>query len=152
MPNFHKSNLSSFQNGDTPLHIAAAMGRRKLVRIILESSPDTKILNQQKESSIDIAGRKSHQDIQEIIRNPPPEIAKAAAAAAAGKKGAAPGSAPCNGGVEVVDAAEFDLMESRHRHQQGQGDNKLGEARKSGRGKHKKDKRSTVTIDIIVLF
>ena len=39
-----------FQNGDSPLHIAAAMGRRKLVRILLESPLiDMELKNQQNE-------------------------------------------------------------------------------------------------------
>lgn len=117
------------------------MGRRKLVRIILESAPDTKILNQQKESSIDIACRKNHLDIAEIIRNPPPEILKANGGGGqgiGGKKG------PSNGGVEVVDAAEFDLMEKSMMTEKGTG--------KSGKGKHKKDKRSTVVQKINLNF
>lgn len=34
-----------FQNGDTALHIAAAMGRRKLTKILLESGADQAIKN-----------------------------------------------------------------------------------------------------------
>lgn len=34
-----------FQNGDTALHIAAAMGRRKLTKIMLESGADQTIKN-----------------------------------------------------------------------------------------------------------
>lgn len=33
------------QNGDTALHIAAAMGRRKLTRVLLESGCDQEIKN-----------------------------------------------------------------------------------------------------------
>ena len=50
------------QNGDSPLHIAAAMGRKKLTKIILESAPDLALLNQQKETALEIAKRKGHQD------------------------------------------------------------------------------------------
>ena len=60
-----------FQNGDTPLHIAAAMGRKKLVRIILESSPDSSIGNQQKETAADIAARKGHEEVVHVLKNPP---------------------------------------------------------------------------------
>ena len=65
------SYFPSFQNGDTPLHIASAMGRRKLVRIILESNPDSSIVNQQKETATDIAARKGHEEVVEVLRNPP---------------------------------------------------------------------------------
>ena len=107
------------------------MGRRKLVRIILESGPDTKILNQQKESCIDIAGRKNHLDIQETIQNPPPEILKVINAKKSGEPNANGGR-----GAEVVDAGDLDGLESV------QGDKV--KVSKSSKGKHKKDKRSTV--------
>ena len=72
------------QNGDTPLHIAAAMGRRKLVRILLEygftSETDTSktqaegtnisALNLQHEKAIDIAQRKENLEIVEMLKNP----------------------------------------------------------------------------------
>ena len=67
----HHIKSSTFQNGDTPLHIASAMGRRKLVRIILESNPDCSIVNQQKETAADIAARKGHDEVVEGLRNPP---------------------------------------------------------------------------------
>ena len=47
------------------------MGRRKLVRIILESNPDFSIVNQQKETAADIAARKGHEEVVEVLRNPP---------------------------------------------------------------------------------
>ena len=47
------------------------MGRRKLVRIILESNPDCAIVNQQKETAKDIAARKGHDDVVEVLTNPP---------------------------------------------------------------------------------
>ena len=60
------------QNGDTPLHIAAAMGRRKLVRILLESPLlDLNILNQQQEKAVDIATRKNHEEVVTMLRHPP---------------------------------------------------------------------------------
>ena len=73
------------QNGDTPLHIAAAMGRRKLVRILLESGlgsggerndgqpvkPILETLNLQHERALDIAQRKEHKEIVEMLQNPP---------------------------------------------------------------------------------
>ena len=53
------------------------MGRKKLTKIILESSPDLLLLNQQKETALEIAKRKGHQDIQEVIKNPPPKLSDA---------------------------------------------------------------------------
>ncbi len=47
------------------------MGRRKLVRIILEAGPDLTIANQQKETASDIAARKGHKEIEELLKNPP---------------------------------------------------------------------------------
>jgi hypothetical protein len=47
------------------------MGRRKLVRIILESNPDMSVTNQQKETPEGIATRKGHQEIRDLMRNPP---------------------------------------------------------------------------------
>ena len=47
------------------------MGRKKIVRIILESSPDSSIGNQQKETAADIAARKGHDEIVEVLKNPP---------------------------------------------------------------------------------
>ena len=37
-----------FQNGDTALHIAAAMGRRKLTRVLLESGCNKDVKNKVK--------------------------------------------------------------------------------------------------------
>eukprot|EP00094_Tigriopus_californicus_P012733 TCALIF_12309-PA protein Name:"Similar to Ankrd6 Ankyrin repeat domain-containing protein 6 (Mus musculus)" AED:0.03 eAED:0.03 QI:0/0.75/0.77/0.88/0.87/1/9/51/721 len=65
------------KNGDTPMHIAAAMGRRKLVRILLEShelNPDA--TNQQNEKPVEIAKRKGHVEITELLENPPPKPPK----------------------------------------------------------------------------
>lgn len=56
------------QNGDTALHIAAAMGRRKLTRILLEAGCDRSLRNKQAESAKDIARRKDLGDILDIIR------------------------------------------------------------------------------------
>ncbi len=47
------------------------MGRRKLARILLEGGPDFTIRNQQKETAGQIAERKGHKEIAELIRNPP---------------------------------------------------------------------------------
>ena len=44
-----------FQNGDTALHIAAAMGRRKLTKILIESGCDIQAKNKQGETSLDIS-------------------------------------------------------------------------------------------------
>ena len=59
------------QNGDTALHIAAAMGRRKLTRVLLESGCDARVRNKQGETAEDIAARKRLVDIVQILRNPP---------------------------------------------------------------------------------
>jgi len=68
MTNANQREIVSLQNGDTPLHIASAMGRRKLARILLESAPDLDALNQQAETSLRIAERKGHAEIMEIIK------------------------------------------------------------------------------------
>jgi ankyrin repeat domain-containing protein 6 len=39
------------QNGDTALHIAAAMGRRKLTRILLEAGCDKSLKNKVRKCS-----------------------------------------------------------------------------------------------------
>ncbi|XP_069188479.1 LOW QUALITY PROTEIN: uncharacterized protein [Procambarus clarkii] len=62
------------KNGDTALHIAAAMGRRKLTKILLESGADQTVKNKQNEAPGDIARRKEFDQILEILRNPPPVV------------------------------------------------------------------------------
>ncbi|XP_064081374.1 uncharacterized protein LOC135197985 isoform X1 [Macrobrachium nipponense] len=62
------------KNGDTALHIAAAMGRRKLTRILLESAADQTVKNKQNETPGDIARRKEFDQILEILKNPPPIV------------------------------------------------------------------------------
>ncbi|RWS31785.1 ankyrin repeat domain-containing protein 6-like protein [Leptotrombidium deliense] len=69
------------KNGDTALHISSAMGRRKLTKILLESGCDATIKNkfeyrfqQQGETAMDIALRKSFKEVQEILTNPPAVI------------------------------------------------------------------------------
>ena len=53
------------------------MGRRKLVRIMLEAATiDLSLTNQQKETPIDIATRKGHEEIAAMIRHPPPKPSK----------------------------------------------------------------------------
>ena len=48
------------------------MGRRKLVRILMEmNTVDVSIKNQQHETPLDIATRKRFPEIAETIRNPP---------------------------------------------------------------------------------
>lgn len=48
------------------------MGRRKLVRILLESPQiERELKNLQNEMASDIAGRKNHQEIVALIRSPP---------------------------------------------------------------------------------
>ena len=42
----------ALQNGDTALHIAAAMGRRKLTRVLLESGCNKDVKNKVKFSKI----------------------------------------------------------------------------------------------------
>ena len=49
------------------------MGRRKLVRILLESPQlDLEVKNQQQETAMDIANRKNHEEVVTMIRHPPP--------------------------------------------------------------------------------
>ncbi|XP_042205839.1 uncharacterized protein LOC121855078 isoform X2 [Homarus americanus] len=62
------------KNGDTALHIAAAMGRRKLTKILLESGADQTVKNKQNETPGDIARRKEFGQILEILKNPPPVV------------------------------------------------------------------------------
>lgn len=48
------------------------MGRRKLVRILLESPAiDLELKNQQNETALEIGTRKNHQEIVAMIRHPP---------------------------------------------------------------------------------
>ena len=65
-----------FQNGDTALHISAAMGRRKLTKILLESGCDKDAKNKQGETSMDISRRKNLVDIITILQNPPPLLSQ----------------------------------------------------------------------------
>ena len=62
------------QNGDTSLHISAAMGRRKLTRVLLESGCDREMKNKQGETAAEIARRKSLAEIVQILKNTPPSI------------------------------------------------------------------------------
>ena len=64
-----RSSLFCFQNGDTALHISAAMGRRKLTRLLLESGCDKRVRNKQHETAADIAQRKQLAEIYAILRN-----------------------------------------------------------------------------------
>ena len=65
-----------FQNGDTALHIAAAMGRRKLTKILLESGCDKDAKNKQNETAMDISRRKELAEIVSILQNPPPILSE----------------------------------------------------------------------------
>lgn len=60
-------------NYDTPLHIACAMGRRKLTRILYEACGTSALLlrNAQGETPRDIAIRKNLKPIIEILNSPP---------------------------------------------------------------------------------
>ena len=62
------------QNGDTSLHISAAMGRRKLTRVLLESGCDREMKNKQGETAAEIARRKSLAEIVQILKNTQPSI------------------------------------------------------------------------------
>lgn len=57
-------------NGDSALHIACAMGRRKLTRILLAAGSSLKIQNAQNEAARDIAVRKKLNEILEILDSP----------------------------------------------------------------------------------
>ena len=63
-----------FQNGDTSLHISAAMGRRKLTRVLLESGCDREMKNKQSETAAEIAKRKSLAEIVQILKSTPPSV------------------------------------------------------------------------------
>ena len=65
-----------FQNGDTALHIAAAMGRRKLTKILLESGCDKDAKNKQNETAMDISKRKNLMEMISILQNPPPILSQ----------------------------------------------------------------------------
>lgn len=65
--------LSAFTLRRTPCDgNNAAMGRRKLTKILLQAGCDPSLKNQQNETPMDIALRKSFKEVQEIIANPPP--------------------------------------------------------------------------------
>ena len=66
--------LFTVQNGDTALHIASAMGRRKLTRILLEIGINPALRNKQGETALDIALRKNLAEIVSILQVgvPPP--------------------------------------------------------------------------------
>ena len=68
--------ITFFQNGDTALHIAAAMGRRKLTKILLESGCDKDAKNKQNETAMDISKRKNLGEIISILQNPPPVLSQ----------------------------------------------------------------------------
>lgn len=61
----------TFQNGDTPLHIASAMGRKKLTKILLTAGCRTTPRNHQRETALDIGIRKGHDEICEMLKHPP---------------------------------------------------------------------------------
>ena len=46
------------KNGDTALHIAAAMNKRKLARILVQAGVSTELRNNQGETAVNIATRK----------------------------------------------------------------------------------------------
>ena len=46
------------KNGDTALHIAAAMNKRKLARILVQAGVSTELRNNQGETAVNIAMRK----------------------------------------------------------------------------------------------
>ena len=66
--------LKCLQNGDTSLHISAAMGRRKLTRVLLESGCDREMKNKQSETAAEIAKRKSLAEIVQILKSTPPSV------------------------------------------------------------------------------
>lgn len=77
LPNIYLTVQSFFfnlQNGDSPLHIASAMGRKKLTKILLASGSRTSSRNHQNETPHDISIRKGYAEITELFKNPPPII------------------------------------------------------------------------------
>lgn len=69
-------------NGDSPLHIACAMGRRKLTRILFEvgGTSSLKLKNAQGETARDIALRKKLTEIVDFLNSPPPKSSSAVVA------------------------------------------------------------------------
>ena len=59
------------QNGDTALHIAAALKRRKIAKVMVESTSNFSIRNKQNETAVDVARRKEHPEIIVIITAKP---------------------------------------------------------------------------------
>ena len=64
-------NFIVLQNGDTALHIAAALKRRKITKLLCESVIDVNIRNKQNETGVDVARRKEHPEIILIITSKP---------------------------------------------------------------------------------
>ena len=52
-----------FQNGDTALHISAALKRRKIAKLVVEAGIDVNIINKQDETAIEVARRKDHPEV-----------------------------------------------------------------------------------------
>ncbi|XP_067946022.1 uncharacterized protein [Watersipora subatra] len=55
------------KNGDTALHITAAFKRRKIAKLLIEGGIGHSVRNKQDETAVDIAQRKGHTDIIDII-------------------------------------------------------------------------------------
>jgi len=61
----------SIQNGDSPLHIASAMGRKKLTVILLSSGCKSHLRNHQRENPLDISIRKGFDEVTAALNDPP---------------------------------------------------------------------------------
>lgn len=98
------------QNGDTALHIAAAMGRRKLTRILLEAGCERGLRNKQSETAKDIARRKNLTEIVEIMKK---SRSKSRARSKSREESDAEGAAAAKGGGRGEKSAEEAAMRGK---------------------------------------
>lgn len=100
-------------NYDTPLHIACAMGRRKLTRILYEVCGPSGLLlrNAQGETPRDISIRKNLKPIIEILNSTTPNI-----------------TVKCTANDEVTDGQRSRKQQTQHRSDSGSGQNYTSDA------------------------
>lgn len=110
-------------NYDTPLHIACAMGRRKLTRILYEVCGPSGLLlrNAQGETPRDITIRKNLKPIIEILNSTPPVVAAVATATSASVTTAI--TVKCASDEMMTDGRLFCKPHNQHRSDSGSGQN-----------------------------